>query len=770
MQRVDFNPTLFGQFPCSRGNPLNCPQLKSQSKEESPETSCQTCGVPALVPEKTKIKGKEGTYLLDRTIGYRGLGRLYQGTYLIDQQAVIIKEHLFPSACFEISEIKRRQDNLQKFSNLELIDGRKPDFRLLLPKETIIEVVPQRSYQRCYTIFDVAVSALSLRGYLEKKGSIEEEIVWQILDQVLQSLSLLHRQKFRLSFGVVKSGIAHGNLSLDTLLISFDHQSFLIYLADLAVWERFADPLSTKNLNEICTDTARLEDLKNLAYIGFYLLAGTTIDNEEKLLNPYQDRHWKDCSQVLKTYLFNLMGKGILSLETAEIARQELLKVRPKISPSKVSHSLLPLSSSTPSHNRHWWWIGGGLLGLILLGLLVYWLSIKIRGSQFNLMGFPGGKIANISDIPSGTFYYGAIQGSSWDYIYTQKNLTRFKENLEETIENSFPNLKQWKYDVVKTNKSDFKSLLLTTPPTLQQGKKEEDEERDRINFMIGSPVSPLSTQYKTLPFAYDAIAVFVAFNYAKRENGLPYALKGQITLKQLQKIYTGQVKSWDKLNGHFPELPIQLYVPTDPEIEAIFKAKVLQTPEMIKKYESLIEQSKEDNQEKKDPIINPQTCSNASIESKENLNIYRRSTYGEEGILQCIIKDFEDNDAPIGSIGFDSLSKIVSQCSVYPLAISTEGKAAISPLILDTEPAITPETNLCNHKGSYGVNTKAIRTQKYPLTYPLSVIYYRDNRRNLVGDQFAQALKTSKGQCLLKTVQLTPIFAIPSCEDSDTF
>ncbi|MDJ0844290.1 MAG: substrate-binding domain-containing protein [Crocosphaera sp.] len=765
MQRVNFNSTLFSKFPCSRGNPLNCPlnfpQLKSQSKEESPEDSCKICHFPALVPEKTKIKGKEGNYLLDRTIGYRGLGRLYQGTCLIDQQAVIIKEYLFPDKCFEKSDIKRRPDNLQKFSNLQLIDGRKPDFRLLLPKETIIERQAQRSYQRCYSIFNVAVSALSLRGYLEKNDSIEEEIVWQILDQVLQSLSLLHRQKFRLSFGVVKSGIAHGNLSLDTLLISFDHQSFLIYLADLALWERFADPLSTKNLNEICTDTARLEDLKNLGYIGFYLLAGTTVDDEGKPLDPYQDKNWKDCSQVLKTYLFNLMGKGILSLKTAEIARQELLKVRPKISPSKVSHSLLPLSSSTTSNHRRWWWIGGGILGLILLVLLLYWLSIKIRVSQFNLMGFARGKIANIADTSSGTFYYGAIQGSSWDYVYTQKNLTKFRENLEETIENSFPNLKQWTYISLGGNQSDFK-FLVTTPIRITKKR-----EIDRINFMIGSPDSPLSTQYKTSPFAYDAIAVFVAFNYAKRQNGLPYALKGQITLKQLQKIYTGQVKHWDELNRHFPPLPIQLYVPTDPEIEAIFKARVLQTEDMKKKYEFLVAKAKEDNPETTDTMLKNQACSQKSEDIRP---IYRRSTYGEEGILQCIIKDFEDNDDPIGSIGFDSLSKIVSQCSVYPLAISTEGKDAISPLILDREQGITPETNLCNHKGSYGVNTKAVRSQKYPLTYPLSVIYYRDNRRNLVGDQFADVLKTRKGQCLLKIVQLTPIFEITSCKDSDTF
>ncbi|HAC65211.1 MAG TPA: hypothetical protein DCF68_17205 [Cyanothece sp. UBA12306] len=729
--------SIYSQIPCSEGNPLNCAKLKRQSLDDPQLSQCQVCNFPSVIPPQTEIQGKEGRYVVNNWVGSRGIGRIYQGSYLIDQQDVIIKEYLFPSVEFQTSKIQSRQKNLKQFSNLQLINGQKPDFRILLPKETIID----SEKQRCYTVTNVGVKAIPLKDYLTKYGKMEEETVWKILDQVLQSLSLLHCQKFRFPSGLTQSGLAHGNLSLENLLILPENQGFLIYLADLALWERFAQPLPIQNFNQFCSPQVREKDLSSLGYIGFYLLAGISINDEGMPLNPYDNQYWNNPTDVLKNYLFNLMGLATLSFKTAETARKELLRIQPQLIPTISATTLLPLSKSIYVTPRRWWWIGGGILGFIVLSLLLYWLSTKTKSFQSNFLQLSKEKIAEISDIPPGQFEYGSLINSSWNYTYTQKNLVIFNKSFEKLIQEQQANLKNWKYKAssLSTVSSNFDFLV-----------------KDVINgklFFIGNTVKPLSTQYNTLPFAYDAIAIFVAFNYAQRQKGLPYALKGKITLEQVQKIYSGEVTNWKDLDDNFPDLLIQFYVPNNPEVEAIFKEKVLKYPDIITKYESFIEKltKKKDN-----GILN-----NSCVSVNKPITIYKRLIYGKGGILQCIIQDFENNNPSIGSIGFASLSKIVSQCSVYPLAISSQFNSSVSPLILKNDKAITPETNLCNHKGSYKVNTEAIRSQTYPLSYPLSVIYFRDNRRRLVGDKFAEILRTKEGQCLLKKVQITPINSV---------
>jgi ABC-type phosphate transport system substrate-binding protein len=64
----------------------------------------------------------------------------------------------------------------------------------------------------------------------------------------------------------------------------------------------------------------------------------------------------------------------------------------------------------------------------------------------------------------------------------------------------------------------------------------------------------------------------------------------------------------------------------------------------------------------------------------------------------------------------------------------------------------------LCNDKGSYQPNTEALISQRYPLAYPLTIVYPRDNRRPPVGEKFAEMLKTTEAQRLLAEAGLIPL------------
>ncbi|NES86656.1 MAG: phosphate ABC transporter substrate-binding protein, partial [Moorea sp. SIO2B7] len=120
------------------------------------------------------------------------------------------------------------------------------------------------------------------------------------------------------------------------------------------------------------------------------------------------------------------------------------------------------------------------------------------------------------------------------------------------------------------------------------------------------------------------------------------------------------------------------------------------------------------------------------------------------------VIKDFENDN--IGSIGFDAFSKVFGQCSVYPLALEDENQNPISPLIQENGKPVNPQTDLCKDKGNYRPNIKAFISERYPLAYPLTVIYPRDNRLEPKGKKFAEILRTKEIQRLLQQTGLIPL------------
>ncbi len=173
--------------------------------------------------------------------------------------------------------------------------------------------------------------------------------------------------------------------------------------------------------------------------------------------------------------------------------------------------------------------------------------------------------------------------------------------------------------------------------------------------------IQPLPDDLEATPIAYDGLTFVIPFSYSKREKGLPAQLHGRLTLKQLQQLYTGGVENWRDLGGS--GLPVNLYLPQNQEAIAIFQQRILKQN------------------------------TNGGIGN----NSKPIPTLPEFELLRTIIQDFELRQ--MGGIGFSSLSKVVGQCSVYPLAIQTQTQPPVQPVVLNNGTSIEPTTDLCDKK-----------------------------------------------------------------------
>lgn len=747
---------LYTQYRCRWGDPLTCEYLQ-QTVQQSPETkSCRECGFPATLPEKAEIRGSRGRYRVERLIGRRGMGRLYQGTQLSNSHQVLIKEYLLPNYCFNPEEAKTRKDDFRLKAGVNLADGRVQDFRLCHPWEAIADHNEERCYLLTKGNFDLYPT---LSEYLALHGAMNAIAVRQVLNQVLQTLEFLHTQKFRFPSGQVQLGIAHGNLSLDSLLIARNQNGatgngfnnspalsseilntdFFIYVCDLALWESLFDPKrdwvqgtrenqnSTVNPNKshhpsLISNPSAAQDLMALGYIGFHLLAGGTVNPiDGQPLDPKDDRHWPPVNFTFKVFLQRLMGIGI-PFESAQIARQALLKLPPEVPIVYPVVQVVSEEEEIVKTPRLLWFLLG-ILGFGLLGLLIWWLWPKPQvaesaGDELLLCC-----INKVSAIPAGKFTYTAEQQGTWNYTLQQKNLVADGKTLEEELEKRQPKL-QLNYQPEDS-----------TQTALEKVRSEETD------FALTSLITPLPIEMESQTVAYEGLVVFVAFSYSQRDNSLPQALNGQITFEQLRQLYTGQITNWRELGG--PNLAVRLYIPDETEAVRIFEQRVLQDNQTIQSFRKL--------QRKGEP---PDTFTNSWVPE-----IYRFPTFK---MLRQVIQDFESERAGMGAIAFGKLSQVFGQCSVYPLALKEGEKNSVHPLIQDNQQPVNPTTDLCDHKGSYFPNLQVFRDNTYPLGYPLAVVYPRDNSRPPVGAKFAEMLRTQEGQQLLSKTGLIPLYPVP--------
>ena len=691
----------FLRYPCQESNPFRC-QVPQESITDNPNNKyCQKCQFPATLPPEVKIRGRKGIYQIDSYLGTRGNGRLYNATNLIDGESFLCKEYVIPQKYFNAQETRNCKRNFETSSELTLSDGRMQDSRLVSPMEAIAD----SREERCYVILPHNEDAITLAGYLAKYGAMDSWQVKSFLNQALQTLESLHTQKYRLRSGVVTSGLAHGNLNFYSIAIRDNFQGFTVYLSDMTLWEDRFYPPDTPHVQYSIS-----RDLADLGYIAFYLLQGGVIDIENRAyLNPNNLRYWGDrVHPELKKFIQNLIGFGQTSYESAEVARRALLRIH--IERAAMIEFIDEQPEALPEKKKWWSWITkkviaiflGVLLLLLLLGLLYFWLT---QPPKTDRLAFPC-CIDQIENIPKGNFKYIADKNSTWNYTWLQDNLIAKGTDLETELKKRQPKL-QLSYQPIDDQQSVVAKLRA-----------------NEADFAIASISRNLGGDFIKQDIAYDGITVFVAFSYAQRNNSLPTALQGKITFEQLRRLYTGEITNWRELGGS--NLPVKLYIPLDKEAVDIFEQRVLKDENAIAKFRELIQDRKE---------------------------ITALSTFE---LLRQVIQDFEDRS--IGSISFGSISQVFGQCSVYPLTIADDRRSFVSPLVSSSGKIVSPDIDLCNEKGNYFQNYAAFINQSYPLSYPISVIYTRDNRRLPIAERFAAIMRTDESQILLKEAGLIPL------------
>ena len=730
---------LYKQYRCWCGDPLSCHWPQDTVQQDPESKYCLECSFPATLAEKSEIRGSRGRYRVEGLLSRRGLGRLYQGIQLSDSQRVVIKEYLLPDRCFNQEEAQARKQAFKRLAGMSLADGRVLDFRL----SHLWEAIADANEERCYLLTKGNLDLYpTLSDYLALYGPMNAIAVRQVLNQVLQTLEFLHSQKFRLPSGQVQQGLAHGNLSLNSLLFASNQKTgvrsengasspnglnnsaswtldseFFIYLCDLALWESLFDPSTLEISNP-----SPSQDLVALGYVGFYLLAGSTVNpTNGQPLNPKDDQQWPQVNFALKAFLLRLMGIGI-PFESAEAARQALLKLPPE---KPIAVAVVQVVAEDPdkvkTYRRPLFFLLG-TLGLVMLGGLIWFLIRQPYKSDTASDEILPCCIKEVPAVPSGKFTYTTESESTWSYVLGEENLVVQGQTLESEL----------------TRRQ--RKLQLSYQPETSDEAAIEKVRSEQVDFALTALVRGLPPDLEYKEVAYDGLVVFVAFSYSKRDKGLPQALNGEITFENLRKLYTGQITNWKEIGG--PDLQVKLYIPDDTEAVRIFEQRVLKDNQQIELFRSL---QRKGNQSL--PLVKTSWVP----------EIIRLSTFE---MLRKVIQDFEDEQ--VGAIAFGTLSRVFGQCSVYPLALRDRENSPVQALAQDNGQPVNPTTDLCNDKGSYRPNVEVFKTERYPLAYPLAVVYPRDNSRPPVGAKFAEMLRTQEGQQMLSKTGLIPLQPLP--------
>lgn len=692
--------SIYKEYSCLCGNPLKCDRPFETVQEYKGAKFCVECAFPAILLEKSEIKGSGGIYQVKNYLGTRGWGRLYSGLQIKDKQPVIIKEYLLPNRCFNSQETCSRKETFKRVGGVSLADGRVQNFRIL----NTWEAIGDEKGERCYLITKDVEPKQTLREYLREKGAMTPNEVRELLNQALQTLEFLHSQKLRLPSQQIQQGLAHGNINLDSLLITeAKNQNFYIFLCDLANWENLFIPPS---INQPPLATYQ-QDLESLGKVGFYLLAGR--DKNEiggELLNPRESENWYTTDEDLKQYLFHLIGYGT-PFDSAESARQALLKLpqehhqnnsqgeESEQEKHKFSRKLLILIISLLVLL-----LGGGILCFFIRNRNTDKLENYVEWNQLDE------KFSDV-ELPPGNFNYTAESNSTWNVVLKKENQT-----LEKELTNPLDtNTTLFNYEPVKSE-----NIRNTSQPI----KEVQSNNQDYKDFAITSLEDKITSDLEKKQIAYDGLLVFV--EYRKNPQSLHQKLGGEISLENLRQIYTGQKKYWNEINPKLPREKIKPLTPEEPEAVYQFQKIVLQNNSQdIAKFQKIV------------------TSENTETTIRKATNT--------------------------GIISFGTLGRIGNQCSdFYPLAILNSNNKSIQPRYRSirngNRPINLSDGDLCSSDTYFDVKT----FESYPLGYPLYVVYPNDNTRNKPGQKFAEMLgKTQQGQCLLNKVGLVPLQRIPN-------
>jgi serine/threonine protein kinase len=709
-----------------------------------------------LLEEGTPLQGGWwGRYQVQRWVQNRGWFRHYNGLQENTQEPVWIFEYLLPETTFSLREAEARQSAFRQLINQNLGLGSNADFRLVKIKDVISDGATKR---RCFLIVQPFLEAQTLAAYLETEGPMPAAQVRQVLFQVLQSLRYLH-STYRVRWLNENSerGLVHGNLNLDSLWIREDSPGrqyfknpFFIYLSRFALWEHLfwgADRHhSVTSLAEHSQDLGSFKaDLAALGVVGFQLLTGrqrvvqSGSSNDPELPDPLVPSAWPQTPEALalKPFILQLMGLQEPRFESADAALAALQRLSPVPEPEAPAEPVEPVPIPSPANDTIpiWAWLG---LGLGIATLYGIWSIVTDRN--------PGPGIAfppicqddcRISDItkPQGSnvLTYGLETSSAWTsaffYFINESSEPLPAEVLNQRGGADSPMHQLLSQRMQWTLLRPGKFVGHNVPQLIDQV-----HQGGLDVALVQGNIEDVGENLESNIVAYDGIVPVVVFSDGYQMESVPHLLKGKITLNDLGQLFSGQESSLS--------YPVKLYFPESDATVELFEAQLmaegyLPTPEARAEFARLRAEDLEEIRRNK--------------LSGEPANIYER-----------MLVDFEnqEGDQPVIGIGFDRLSRLFGQCSVYPLAVQHRGRT-YSPLVEASGEPISPDTDLCGDKGSYWVNSDVFTNNGYPLGYGLSVVYRTCADEDALcnnGAAFNAMLMTQEGQYLLSEVGLVPL------------
>ncbi|MFG6107568.1 hypothetical protein U2F10_35405 [Leptothoe sp. EHU-05/26/07-4] len=718
-------PPYYRQYRCTQGDPLTCQEHISQPGEPT-SLICTQCYFPVWLAPKQHLIGKRGEYEIIKPLGRRGISRLYEGINLDTDDPIIIQEFLLPSRYFNQEEQRNYQEQFLGLAGITLVDGRSQDIRIVDPFDTIVD----QSGDRCYLITLGFNRTATLNEYCARHGPFNDSMVRDLLNQALQTLIFLHQQRFAVPTGQAQQGVIHGNLNLNSLLWAANtHDSppqGFVYLTDFHIWTNLFDPASLERGDLGAQDELSIQDdLQSLGKVAFWILHGTTVDDHGYLLNPRLNRHWpKAIDKELKQFICQLIGIES-SFESAEIARNELLKLPPKPAINQIEKRAAEiLPTQKPWYRRVMPWPLLSFLALAALGDLVWWFLWRSQRAQVAQRVPSPCCLKDVDGIPSGEYTYAIPDSAYWQPLFqptpNSQDRTTIIDNTSGLLDQITQQQSKLFFKRYHPKNDDETNLANTSIDDAITAVR-----TDQADFAIVPMLAKLPIDVTATIIAYDSLVPIVAFSYSKRDDSLPTALRGKMTIAELEKLYTNEINNWDKLSP--VNLAVKRYWPDDKTNQEIFQQLFVADRENGPEANALINKSQ------------------SAAETLPMLPMFRR-----------ILQDFESNDT--GSIAIAPLSQVFGQCAVYPLAFE-KNRQATAPLIFDTGAVVTPESDLCDRKGSYFPHEHVIRERTYPLAYPLAIVYPLDNTRSAIGKSLAKLLLTQESQTYLTASGMVSVY-----------
>jgi ABC-type phosphate transport system substrate-binding protein len=695
MPIVDSN-TIAKFYRCTENAPLGCRQPRETTEKIAGAKFCLECGFPATLAVSTELRSSLGTYRISELLRSQGMGRLYKGTQTSNGQSVVVKEYLLPKQYFNAVEVQQRRTALSQITKGNLTTPKGREFRLVTPSDTIADPASDR----VYLIFLGEIAALpTLKQVLTETGAFSASRVRQFLNQMLQSLHFLHSQPS--SFGSEATGTAHGNLGLDSLVISDNNY---VYVCDLTSWEQLFVPAPRQvPLPE--------QDLIDLGSVAFALWTDRASGSDAPL-NPREAQHWPQDDLPLKDFLLRLLGLDTPFNSAAE-ARQALINLHQPETATGSHPNLSPESLAKPKSRKYWLL---SLLALPLLGGLLWWLLPRFMpNSDAQMTSFKQllPSFADVNGIGPGQYPYTGEALGTWTTVLDKKPTSDRK--IRDL-------LTQPKLDTAAT----FNYRIYTPQSSPLNEVKAANA---KANFAIASLSTPLPEGLIPETIAYDGLLVYVP---AYKSQNLPSAMQGKISLTQLQQIFTGKLTNWKQLGANFPDLPIKPYRPMEPEALQLFQQKVLNNDQSLIALFNQIEQR---------PTFD--TLRSIAVGEKQAQKTEAGSI--SFGLLTQTWDQCKIYPLAIAQENADPVQPLLRE--------TTNG----------TMQPISPSDNLCLEKKPLP-NISAFHTATYLLSTPLIIAYPKDNNLpgHISGPLFANFLQTQDGQYLLQQAGLVPLQAVP--------